>query len=95
MSNFNYLNPDNFKKWMKSQNDFDARIEQNLIGSNVETKFSAKRLSKKVTLEDGKLIKVLKEFEHNGGILKEIDGDEYLIQVESGSFYINKKYIII
>jgi hypothetical protein len=95
MSNFNYLNPDNFKKWMKSQDDFKIKIEQSLIGLNVETKFSAKRLSKKVTIENGKLSKVLREFVDNGGILKEINEDDYLIEVDSGSFYINKKYVII
>lgn len=95
MSNFNYLNPDNFKRWMRSQNDFETSLEKNLIGSIAETRFNARRLSKKIIIESGKVSKVSKEFVENGGTIKEIDGDECLIEVNSGSFYINKKYIII
>ena len=95
MSNFNYLNPDNFKRWIRSQNDFEASLEKNLLGSIAETKFSAKRIAKKIIIENGKIQKVSKEFVEKGGVIKEIDGEEYLIEVDSGSFYINKKYIII
>jgi hypothetical protein len=36
-----------------------------------------------------------KEFVEAGGVLKKVDGDEYLIEVGSGSFYIHKKYVIV
>ena len=95
MNNFFQLNPDNFKKWMKSQSDFEVNMDQSLIGLNVETKLSPKRLFSKITLENGKALKVIKEFLEFGGSLKSVDGDEYLIEVKSGSFYVNKKYVIV
>jgi len=95
MIEFPYVNPDNFKKWMKSQNDFETKIENTIIGSTAETKFSGKRILKNMILESGKAAKVVKEFVENGGIIKEINEEEYLIEVHSGSFYINKKYIIV
>lgn len=95
MSEFPYINPDSFKRWMKSQNDFDTNIEQNLIGSFAETKFSGKRIIKNITIEQGKENRVVKDFIENGGTIKEINEEEYLIEVKSGSFYINKKYVIV
>lgn len=95
MSGFPYINPDNFKRWMKSQNDFDTNLEQTLIGCVVETKFSAKRILKNLEIESGRAIKVVKDFIDNGGVIKEVNGNEYLIQVESGSFHINKKFVIV
>lgn len=95
MSEFPFINPDSFKKWMKSQNDFDTNMDQNLIGSFVETKFSGKRIIKHITIEDGKETRVVKDFIENGGTIKEISEEEYLIEVKSGSFYINRRYVIV
>ena len=95
MNEFEYLNPDNFKKWMKSQKDFDASLEQTVVGLTAETKFSGKRIIKNITLEQGKATKVVKEFIENGGTVVEVSDEEYLIEVTSGSFYINKKFVIV
>jgi hypothetical protein len=95
MSDFSSLNPDNFKKWMRSQSDFDASMNQSLEGSSVETKFSAKRIVDHMIPEEGRVAKMAKEFVEAGGLIKNVDGDEYLIEVDSGSFYIHKKYVII
>ena len=95
MSDFLNLNPDNFKKWMRSQSDFDASMDQSLEGSPVETKFSAKRIVDHMIHEEGRVPKMAKEFVEDGGSIKKVDGDEYLIEVKSGSFYIHKKYVIV
>ena len=95
MSGFPYINPDNFKRWMKSQNDFDTNLEQTMIGCTVETKFSNKIILKNLEIESGRSCKVAKDFVENGGIIKEVNGNEYLIQVEAGLFYINKKFVIV
>jgi hypothetical protein len=95
MSNFAYFNPDNFKKWMRSQDGFDTELKQNLIGMDVETKLRKISIVKHAILESGSIQKIAKEFTENGGIIKEVDGEEYLIEVKSGSFYINKKYVIV
>lgn len=95
MSNFAYFNPDNFKKWMQSQDGFDTNIRQSLIGMDVETKLKKSSITKHAIVESGSIQRTAKEFAENGGIIKEVDGEEYLIEVKSGSFYINKKYVIV
>lgn len=94
MNNFFNLNPDNFKKWIKSQKEEKFKIKKNEIGSFAETKIKLKRLLENMEIEQGKETKVAKEFIEYGGIIKEINESQCLIEVKSGSFYINKKYII-
>lgn len=94
MSNFSYLNPDNFKKWMKNQGEFEGSIERDLIGLQVETKFSAKRIMSKITVDTGKPGKVSRDFAENGGKILDVIDDEYLVEVKSGSFLINKNLVI-
>lgn len=95
MSGFPYINPDNFKKWMKSQEEFNPSMECNLVGLQVETRFNAKRIASKITIESGRTSKVAKEFAENGGVISEVIGEEYLIKVKSGSFLINKNFVIV
>lgn len=95
MTDFSRLNPDDFKRWMKSQDDFDSSIKKDLLGLTAETKLSAKRISKNMTVENGKSSKMAKEFVENGGVVKGVLEKDYLIEVHSGCFYINKKYVIV
>jgi hypothetical protein len=96
MDDFYHLNPDNFKKWMKTHGEeFDVSMEHSLIGLNVETKFSGKRILHNMTIESGDAVRVAKEFVEHGGVIEKVDGDEYLIKVNSGSFYTNKKNVIV
>lgn len=96
MNDFIFLNPDDFKRWIKKQPDFDPKIEQkNLIGLSVETKFGSKRISKHMIIESGSPSKVLKEFINKGGVIKEVDEDDLIIEVSSGTFQINKKFVIV
>jgi len=96
MDDFYHLNPDNFKKWMKTNGEeFDVSIEQSLIGMDVETKFSGKRMLRKITIESGDAVRVAKDFVEHGGVIEKVDGDEYLISVNSGSFYTNKNNVIV
>jgi hypothetical protein len=97
---FTRLNADNFKRWIKNQDEFDTTIENNLAGNNligasVETKFGRKKIAQHIIIENGNSTKVIKEFLENGGTLKQINGDEYLIEVSSGAFMINKRYVIV
>ena len=92
---FTKLNADNFKKWIKNQDEFDTTLENDIIGASVETKFGRKKISHHVIIENGIPAKVIKEFLENGGTLKQINGDDYLIEVNSGCFFINKKYVIV
>ncbi|NBT57564.1 hypothetical protein EBT16_02155 [bacterium] len=95
MSGFPYINPDNFKKWMKNQEQFSPSMDCNLVGLQAETRFSAKRIMSKMTIESGRANKVAKDFVENGGVISEVLEEEYLIKVESGSFLINKNLVIV
>jgi antitoxin component YwqK of YwqJK toxin-antitoxin module len=94
MSGSFYINPDNFKKWMNSQEEFNHSMECKLVGLQVETRFGAKRIMKKMTIESGRACKVAKDFAENGGVISEVIGEEYLIKVGSGSFLISKNMVI-
>lgn len=93
---FIYLNPDDFKKWMNTQTDFESNLsEKTLVGMNVETKFGDKRIAKHMIIENGKPSRVRAEFIEDGGTIMEVNGDDYLIEVPSGTFQINKRYVIV
>lgn len=96
MTDFSCLNADDFKKWMRSHTDFNHSIKQKeLVGLSVETRVAPKRLAKYIVVESGNTHRIAKEFAEEGGTIKEANDDEYLIEVRSGSFQINKKYVII
>lgn len=89
-----YLNADGFKRWVKKNSDFKETINKNIIGLIAETRLSPKRIAKLIIEEEGNIHKSIREFVDNGGLIKEIDEEEYLIETTSGSFRINRKYII-
>ena len=96
MTDFSCLNADDFRKWMRHNPEFDTSMKQkSLIGLTVETRVAPKRLANHVVIEAGSMHKVVKDFVDNGGVIKEVIDDEYLVEVRSGSFQINKKYVII
>ena len=84
---------DNFKKWMETQcNDSDIN---NIEGQEVYAKISKRKLMEKIDVEDGDDEEVSNDFLKNGGTVVESDGRLLLIQVESGNFYLEQKYIKI
>lgn len=95
MSNFMHLNPDDFKKWMKKHEEDDPSEGLNLVGVRVEARYCGKRMARSISLESGKAGRVVREFIQNGGVVKSIDGDEFVIEVESGSFSTHRKNLII
>jgi CRISPR/Cas system CSM-associated protein Csm2 small subunit len=85
---------DNFKRWIKDQKEFDPKIKKKFpIGEQVESKVSSKKFANVMTLEDGQMNRVVKDFMKNGGKIKEVSGKEFLIEVTMGSFYIAKNYV--
>jgi hypothetical protein len=93
MSDLRFLNPDDFRRWMK-KNDVEEDVVDQPIGMRVESKFCGKKIARSMTLESGRAGRVVREFVQNGGTVKSVDGDEYLVEVKSGSFYTNKKNLI-
>lgn len=95
MTDFRRLNPDDFKRWMKVHESDESPESSEVSGMRVEARFCGKRTARSITLESGRAGRVVREFVQNGGIVKSVEGDEYLIEVESGSFYIDRKNIIL
>lgn len=93
MDDFRFFNPDDFKRWMKKHDDDTEEVGANVVGSFVEPKYCGKKTARQITLEAGRAGKVVREFVQQGGVIKQVDGDEYLVEVQSGSFYINKKNV--
>jgi hypothetical protein len=94
MDDFRFFNPEDFKRWMKKHDCEHEEDGASVVGSFVEPKYCGKKTARQITLESGKASRVIREFIQQGGIIKEADGDEYLVEVQSGSFYINKKNVI-
>ena len=94
MDKLRFLNPDDFKRWMNKHQDEDAELQNGVVGMSVESKHCGKRIARVITLESGRAGRVIREFVQNGGVIKAVEGEEYLIEVLSGSFYINKKNVI-
>ena len=87
--------PDEFKKWMQSQPDFDGNRfkKRNLVGLTVESKIPIKRFGNKILVEDGEFEEILADFDKNGGVVSDVDGKQVLIEVAKGSFFVLKQYI--
>lgn len=95
MSDFRRLNTDDFKRWMKRHECDDADASPDVVGMRAEARFCGKKTARNIVLESGKAGRVVREFVQNGGIVKSVDGEEYLVEVDSGSFYINKRGVVI
>ena len=94
MNEPDFFSLDNFKRWIKDQNDFDQNMKKKFpIGEQVESKISAKKLSSVMNLEDGQMNRVIKDFMKNGGKIKEVSDGNFLIEVTMGTFYIAKNYV--
>ena len=86
------LNADNFKKWMDNHSD-SKKDSAEMTGSEVQAKFSPKKMIKNMCVENGRPGRVIREFLEGGGTVKSVSGNEYLVQVESGEFTINKRFL--
>lgn len=94
MNESDFFSLENFKKWMKDQNEFDSKIGKKFpIGEHVISKVNSKKLNQVMTLENGQENKVIKDFMKNGGKISEVHGNEFLVEVTMGSFYIPKNYV--
>lgn len=94
MDKFRFLNPDDFKRWMRKQDDEDGPGEPSLVGASVEAKHCGKKTARCITLESGRAGRVVREFVQSGGVVRAIEGEECLVEVASGSFYIHKRDVI-
>lgn len=89
---------DDFKKWMESQKDDHEEPKQprkvsELIGIQVESKVSERKLIAKMVVEDGEPDDIALDFINEGGTIVDVNGRNFLIEVESGTFYIERHCI--
>jgi len=80
---------DDFKSWMKKQTSSNQYFE----GSKVESKLSYKKLLDKIYPEEGETEVLAKEFAIKGGTIKEENGENFLVKVSSGEFFILKSHV--
>ena len=93
---WNDFNFNDFRKWVNSQKDESPikKHEDKLqAGALVESKVSAKKIMVRMDIQEGDEEEIAKEFKQKGGTISEIDGNDILIDVDSGSFIIHKAYI--
>jgi len=85
---------DDFKKWMKDPKHFSLeRKIKALEGTLIESKISIKKLSEKMISEEGDANILSKDFFNNGGIINEVNDNNFLVKVDSGLFHIARKYV--
>lgn len=89
---------DDFKKWMDEHEEEDRvhqpyQFENNLLGLKVESKISSKKLASKIIAEEGELEDLVFDFKKNGGEITEVNGKDFLIEVNSGKFYLSRYYV--
>lgn len=80
---------DDFKTWIKKQISSNQYIE----GTKVESKLSYKKLLSKIYPEEGETDILAKEFALKGGTIKEENGENFLVKVQSGEFFILKSHV--
>lgn len=90
-----HFTTDDFKQWMKlSEKKEEQQKRQNrLVGTSVESKIGTKRLIVNITPKEGNLHELAKDFKTHGGVINDVDGKIFLIEVNSGFFYI-PRYLI-
>ena len=90
-----FFSVDDFRKWMR-HNDGDQPTPQlnrkSAVGAIVESKVGSKKLSNVIESEDD-VYDLSVDFRHNGGTVTEVDGKNFLIEVDGGSFWIPRHYV--
>ena len=95
MASENRLSFDDFKRWIKQHNEehiMERPQHIGLIGLCVEPKVSIKKLVSKMTAESD-LNELACDFKESGGVIREVDGKNFVIEVESGIFSIHRYYV--
>lgn len=92
--NFSF-SPDDFKRWMEQNGKQEIKQQRvnNLIGLTVESKISAKRLAVHIKPKDGELHELVLDFRDRGGIIYDVEGKNFLVEVDSGFFYIPRFFV--
>lgn len=80
---------DGFKDWI----EIKSLLEFKNKSICVKPRISEKKLEEKVSVEDGDLMEIIKEFKESGGLVQDKDGKMLLIEVSCGSFFLSSQYV--
>ncbi len=102
MSNNFSFDFQDFRKWISEQEDlskfFNVDLEnpnEDIIGKSTSPKANKVSFLSKAIPIDGDIDIVVDDFFENNGVISKIKDKKVLIEVDSGSFYINKRLIKI
>lgn len=97
MSSYSVFNLDNFKKWMKDHHNevpsMDKPAANPVVGLHVEPKIGVSRLVSKMEADSTNLEELATDFHENGGTIADVEGKDFVIEVASGNFRINRAYV--
>jgi len=85
-----------FKKWIRDQKDYTQDNHERLhhiIGTQVEAKVPSSKLVQVSSTEEGDLAELIISFQESGGIVTDIDGKNFLVEVDIGTFYVPRQYV--
>lgn len=84
-----------FKKWIDNKEDNNNIIDKgSIVTTNLKLKTLVERIDCIKTM-DHSVIDIAKNFLKNGGMVKEVQGDELLIKGKKGLFLINKEDVVL
>lgn len=84
-----------FKKWIDNKEDNNNMIDKgSIVTTNLKLKTLVERIDCIKTM-DHSVIDIAKNFLKNGGMVKEVQGDELLIKGKKGLFLINKEDVVL
>lgn len=87
------FSPDEFKKWMETHTPHQMDMPNPLIGTEVESKITGKRLAIRMKPKDGRVHDMVEDFMEKGGTIYDVQGREFLIEVTSG-FFLIPRYLV-
>ena len=90
------LSLDNFKRWIKSHDEMHfktEKIKNGLIGVAVESKVDVVKIIEKMSTEETDEEEIAEDFVKNGGVIADVAGRNFVIEVKNGSFIINRCYV--
>lgn len=85
-----------FKRWIKdqeSQRQESHSTHKTFLGTWVESKINTKKLMDRMSSETGDIEELALEFKRDGGIIVDVDGKDFHIEVDSGTFSIARNYV--
>ncbi len=69
------------------------RPKSKFVGTWVESKLRAKKLTENIDPQEGDKSKLVEDFMENGGRVTDVDGLLFLVEVKSGNFYVPRLFV--